>query len=566
MKRFIFTVLTVFSLLACAAYAEAATLPEFEVKLNGVTVDSEYREYPLIEYNGVTYFPLTYYDCRFMGLTTKWDNDTRTLYIDKANIAGIYRDYAVETKNDRYQDAWVYGAKIVINGEEINNFKEEYPLLILRDVTYFPLTWRFAHDCFGWSYSFSEKGLSIESDNYHANVVELPGYDPHGGYVYEDETRYGDGGYGADRRIATDGRYYYYQGPKRELYRTPVYDLSVKEQIFTFPQNAYDEISTAEFNVENGTVFISYYNGHPATATLCRYKITDEGAVEPTDEGTHGYVRSSSMQYAFPVDDYSRDWGLTVWYSNEWGRPGETTVKYKYRSGPEKELHVPGVVFGESRYNGEVKINIAPQYYEGCMYIVGYDSAASANSGIYRVNISSGVIERIVGSTNGVFYVFEDIVDDAGNVDTAVAYCDGQVYTYSSYGTRATSNWDVDAIFGDFETLVMSYRSNKGGIGLNAMMYYNYYWNPFYTEAEVEMHTTDDCIYYVVKEDVPGWDQHLAVFTKDYFRYRPYRSSDMAENVFIYENILLYTTEGKLVRVNLGSSLPPESIVDRFFD
>ena len=55
MKRFIFTVLTVFSLLACAAYAEAATLPEFEVKLNGVTVDSEYREYPLIEYNGVTF-------------------------------------------------------------------------------------------------------------------------------------------------------------------------------------------------------------------------------------------------------------------------------------------------------------------------------------------------------------------------------------------------------------------------------------------------------------------------------------------------------------------------------
>lgn len=565
MKKFIFTVLIVFSLLACAAYAKAATLPEFEVKLNGTTVDSEYREYPLIQYNGVTYFPLTYYDCRFMGLSTKWDNDTRTLYIDKDNIAGIYHDYAVETKNDHYQDAWIYGAKIVINGEEINNFKEEYPLLILRDVTYFPLTWRFAHDCFGWSYSFSEKGLSIESDNYHANVVELPGYNPNGGYRYEAETRYGDGGYGADRRIATDGRYYYYQGPRRELYRTPVYDLSVKEQIFTFPQNAYDEISTAEFSVENGTVFISYYNGHPATATLCRYKITDEGTVVPTDEGTHGYVRSNSMQYAFPLCDYSRDWGLTVWCINEWGRPGETTVKYRYQSGPERELYVPGVVFGESRYNGEVKTGIAPQYYEGCMYIVGYDSTTSANSGIYRVNISSGIIERIVNSTNGVFYVFNGLVDDTGDLGTTVMYCDDGLCIYNESGTRKTKNWNVDAIFGNYETIMLPYKTEKG-TGAGAMMYYDLYWTPFYTEAETTINITDDYVYFVSSEDVPGWDQHLAVFTKDILRYRPYRSSDMAENVFIYDNILLYVTEGKLVRVSLGSSLPPESIVDRFFD
>ncbi|MCH5188633.1 MAG: hypothetical protein J1F63_09530 [Oscillospiraceae bacterium] len=566
MKKLMLALVVFAAIVSAAAYAEAATLPEFEVKINGITVDSEYREYPMLLYSDITYFPLTYYDCRFLGLSTEWDNDTRTLYIKKENITCVYHDYATKTRNNDYNNVEMCDFNIVINGVEIDNKSENYPLVTFRGVTYFPVTWRYASMLFGWNYSFGKNGLIIESDNYHANVIELPDYDPHGGYVYEDETRYGDGGYGADRRIATDGRYYYYQGPKRELYRSPVYDLAVKEQIFTFPTNAYDEISTAEFSVENGIVFISYYNGHPATATLCRYKISDDGTVVPTDEGTHGYVRSSSKRYEFPDDDHSREWGLKVWYTNEWGRPGETTVKYKNYDGPLMELYVPGVVFGESRYNGEVKINIAPQLHDDFMYIVGYDSTTSANSGIYRVNIYTGIIERIVGSTNGVFHVFEDIVDDTGSLGTAIAYCDGKVYTYTGNGIKETQNLNVDAIFGDYETLVMPYRSNEGGIGLNAMMYYNYYWNPFYTEAQAEMHTTDDCIYFVVKEDVPGWDQHLVVFTKDYFRCRPYRSSDMAENVFIYDNILLYTTEGKPVRVNLGSSLPPESIADRFFD
>ena len=45
---------------------------------------------------------------------------------------------------------------IVLNGNE------EYPLLLFRDVTYFPLTWRFAVQEFGWSYYFDmTNGLVI---------------------------------------------------------------------------------------------------------------------------------------------------------------------------------------------------------------------------------------------------------------------------------------------------------------------------------------------------------------------------------------------------------------------
>ena len=45
-------------------------LPKFPVKINGVKMDNEKSKYPLIVYRDITYFPLTYKNSRFMGLTT----------------------------------------------------------------------------------------------------------------------------------------------------------------------------------------------------------------------------------------------------------------------------------------------------------------------------------------------------------------------------------------------------------------------------------------------------------------------------------------------------------------
>lgn len=49
-------------------------------------------------------------------------------------------------------------------GKCLDNSAEPYPLLNFRGVTYFPLTWRFAVEEFGWEYHFDAKnGLSIRS-------------------------------------------------------------------------------------------------------------------------------------------------------------------------------------------------------------------------------------------------------------------------------------------------------------------------------------------------------------------------------------------------------------------
>ena len=124
---------------------ETATIPSFDVHFNGNRVESEEREYPLLLYKDITYFPMTYFDSRHLGIEARWDGETHTLTISKENINAVLTAYKSEKKNDVKNSVAICSFNIVVNGKKIDNSKEEYPLLTFRDVTYFPLTWRFAH-------------------------------------------------------------------------------------------------------------------------------------------------------------------------------------------------------------------------------------------------------------------------------------------------------------------------------------------------------------------------------------------------------------------------------------
>ena len=54
---------------------ETAQIPSFDVHFNGNKVESTYREYPLLVYKDITYFPMTYFDSRHLGLVTEWDGE-----------------------------------------------------------------------------------------------------------------------------------------------------------------------------------------------------------------------------------------------------------------------------------------------------------------------------------------------------------------------------------------------------------------------------------------------------------------------------------------------------------
>ena len=139
------------------------TIPSFDVILNDASVDSLNREYPLIVYKNITYFPMTYYDCRYLGLETAWNEQTG-LNITSTGITGSYNEQISKNQNSRSGTATICDFPVTLNGKVIWNEREEYPLLVFRDVTYFPLTWRFAVDEFGWEYTYSEpNGLLIRS-------------------------------------------------------------------------------------------------------------------------------------------------------------------------------------------------------------------------------------------------------------------------------------------------------------------------------------------------------------------------------------------------------------------
>lgn len=144
------------------------TLPTFPVTLNGVTMEQSKNQYPMLVYKDITYVPMTWADTRLLGLESNWTKQNG-LVIGKASTVqdqktaqSSYQPYKSSAANKNSYQATTASGKITVNGKSITNSSEQYPLLVFRDVTYFPLTWRFAVNEFGWDYSFDQKkGLVV---------------------------------------------------------------------------------------------------------------------------------------------------------------------------------------------------------------------------------------------------------------------------------------------------------------------------------------------------------------------------------------------------------------------
>lgn len=77
------TVLSTFLLTGLPSVAMAqnvtVTLPDFPVTLNGIELQPSIEDYPVIVYNNITYFPMTYHYANFLGLSTEWADNTLTV-------------------------------------------------------------------------------------------------------------------------------------------------------------------------------------------------------------------------------------------------------------------------------------------------------------------------------------------------------------------------------------------------------------------------------------------------------------------------------------------------------
>ncbi|MDB5052710.1 MAG: hypothetical protein JWM44_760 [Bacilli bacterium] len=260
-----------FSLLAPAGESRAAsagvrvTLPEFKVSLNGHTVDNQHREHPLLVYKDITYFPMTWYDSRLLGLEAKWAPENG-LVIAQGQVSSSYVSYKTDHQNAASYSAEVPASAISINGKPIDNSKEPYPLLSFRDVTYFPLTWRFAHDEFGWDYRWDDaEGLDIRSHNPQILNPDLPA---------------SAGG----NDVALYKGYYYFAettGNTNQVYRAPVQKPSEKEPVYSYDFLGVEPPRRmVHFRILDNELWFSYFVGSNLMGTNIYVKVNDDGKGE----------------------------------------------------------------------------------------------------------------------------------------------------------------------------------------------------------------------------------------------------------------------------------------------
>lgn len=246
------------------------TLPDFGVNLNGHKVENQFREYPLLVYRDITYFPMTWYDTRLLGLEANWSPD-EGLNIKQNQVTSSYVPYNSDHRNAATYAAEVPSSTVTINGKEIDNTKEKYPLLSFRDVTYFPMTWRFAHDDFGWDYNWDNtSGLSITSHNPQMNNVDLPAY--------------------ADKNdVALFKGYYYFvetTDTTNHVYRAPVKQPSEKEEIYSYNiETGYGLQNRVFFQIRDNTLWFTYHLGGAIMGSDVFVKIGDDGKAELKHRG-----------------------------------------------------------------------------------------------------------------------------------------------------------------------------------------------------------------------------------------------------------------------------------------
>ncbi len=284
-KLFLFIIFLV--LFSSNIYANSVniTLPNFDVNLNGRHINNEYMEYPLIVYDEITYFPMTYSDSRFLGVITNWTND-KGLQIETGNNFGSLNEMYSTIKNNYEDKAKIANFNIFINGEEINNSEQKYPLLVYRDVTYFPLTYEFAVEKFGWQLAFDERtGLQINSHNFEVETVNIKNN-------VEDFNMYQCFHY-------FDEHYYFLDNTEKTqiLYRYN-YNTKKKDVVLELDDGEFGEDggNVAKFlNIVNDKLILSYYDID--TRTSVQYEIVEDKAIKNSGEIYDSYNYGDTVYY-----------------------------------------------------------------------------------------------------------------------------------------------------------------------------------------------------------------------------------------------------------------------------
>ena len=130
--------------------------------LNGVNMNSSSLQHPLLFFKEIVYMPISTEMGIQAGFSTKWDEASKTLSIEKAEPMTRALPTGVYAHPDKAQ---VRTAGTPVNFADQALITNEYPILVYQDVTYLPLTWDMVNTKFGWKSAHHPfMGLVIQSD------------------------------------------------------------------------------------------------------------------------------------------------------------------------------------------------------------------------------------------------------------------------------------------------------------------------------------------------------------------------------------------------------------------
>lgn len=360
------------------------TLPSFKVTLNGTEVNNNYSKYPLIVYKNITYFPMTYNDCRFLGLESHWQGNTAGLSIDATGVTAAYHPYKSSAKNGKSYTAKIPSFPIKVNGKAVDNSREEYPLLSFRDITYFPMTWKYGVGEFSWDYSFdNEKGLVIRSDNIKLEQMAIS----------KDRAKTTDGKL-SDTVTVANG-YVYYEGTKGRIMQAPLSDTSKIKTVYQLPIWSYGsgEYVYPGLRTEGGKALLNYHQGGATMGYDALIQLNDDGS-------------TTELNSSYNIINTFGDKTFLFWTG---GAPGPGELSMKVGDGEFQRIGSQDYLYGW-RWN---------EYEDGsggsgvnCVYLVGDDlyilgfplaeaykmgkaEAMKLTTGIYKVNIITNEVTRV---------------------------------------------------------------------------------------------------------------------------------------------------------------------------
>lgn len=341
-------------------------LPDFPITVNDEVIKNDDRTYPLIVYKDITYFPMTYYDARFLGLETGWDQN-KGLKVDKTGILGGYRQYAGQKKNKKNDIAIIPTFSIEINGKKIDNTKEIYPLLSYKDVTYFPMTWKWAFEEFDWKYTFdTKKGLTILSDKTVKSIGNLSGIE-------------------SDIFICDKGYCYYSDG--KAIYQKSINDNQPAKKVVDLEIWSYGDGTTYvnhSLYKEDGNVILKYHQGGAIMGYDNYIQLNSDGSYE---EIASGYLLVKRFD-GFTIEAYQGP------------MPSENNMIMKQKDGTIKSLGNPDYLYGwvwhkseDAEYGGGSKDIFL---HNNNLYILAFNMKQDTDvSRIHRVELTTNETKRV---------------------------------------------------------------------------------------------------------------------------------------------------------------------------